>query len=212
MSRLPAAEPEGIDPVRRLTYAFARRMYGRTMEPTEVVAHHRPLLLGYGAITLAAERFSRTVPHRLKHLATLRTAQLVGCEWCLDFGSKLAQDADVPEADLRELSLWRQSERFDVRDRVVLEYAEAMTRTPVEVSDELFARLREHLDERQVVELTMAIGLENLYTRTNWAWGIEGEGFSEGMYCVRPDAEGASTRDRGGSLSVDGESRTPESV
>ncbi len=70
---------------------------------------------------------------------------------------------------------------------LVLEYAEGMTRTPVEVPDELFERLREHFDERQIVELTMAIGLENLYSRSNWALGIEGQGFSEGMYCVVPE-------------------------
>ena len=80
----------------------------------------------------------------------------------------------------------RESERFDPLERLVLEYSEAMTRTPVEVPDELFARLREHFDERQLVELTMAIGLENLYSRSNWAFGIEGQGFSEGMYCVAP--------------------------
>ena len=70
-----------------------------------------------------------------------------------------------------------------------------MTRTPVEVPEELFARLREHFDERQIVELTMSIGLENLYSRTNWAFGIEGEGFSEGMYCVRPEGAGAEASD-----------------
>jgi 4-carboxymuconolactone decarboxylase len=117
----------------------------------------------------------------------LRTAQLVGCEWCLDFGSKLALDSGIPEQDLRDLAGWRESERFDALDKLVLEYAEAMTRTPVDVPDELFAQLREHFDERQIVELTMTIGLENLYSRTNWAFGIEGEGFSEGMYCVTPD-------------------------
>jgi AhpD family alkylhydroperoxidase len=122
----------------------------------------------------------------------LRTAQLTGCEWCLDFGSWLAQNAGVPEDDLRELTSWRRSDHFDGLDRLVLEYAEAMTRTPVEVSDDLFARLREHFDERQIVELTMAIGLENLYSRTNWALGIEGQGFSEGAYCVRPDADGSA--------------------
>lgn len=189
MSRLPAAEPRGIDPIRRLTFAFAKRLYGRTLEPTEIVAHHRPLLLGFGAISLAADRFSRSVPERLKYLAMLRTSQLIGCEWCLDFGSKLAQDSGIPEADLRELSVWRESQRFDELDRLVLEYAEEMTQTPVEVSDQLFARLREHFDERQMVELTLAISIENLYSRTNWALGIEGEGFSEGMYCVRPQSD-----------------------
>jgi AhpD family alkylhydroperoxidase len=158
------------------------------MEPAGVIAHHRPLLLGYGAMGMAFEKFAHTVEARLKHLAMLRTAQLTGCEWCLDFGSKLAQDSGVPVDDLRELSRWRQSDRFGELDRLVLEYAEGMTRTPVEVSDELFARLRDTFDERQIVELTMAIALENLYSRSNWALGIEGEGFSDGMYCVRPEA------------------------
>ena len=189
MARLAAAEPHGLDLVRRLTYRSAKRLYGRTLEPTRVVAHHKPLLLGYGAVSLALERYSRSLDSRLKELAMLRVAQLVGCEWCLDFGSKLAHDSGVPEEDLRELALWRESERFDALDRLVLEYAEAMTRVPVAVSDELFAQLKDQFDERQLVELTLAIGLENLYSRTNWAFGIEGEGFTEGMYCVAPDRD-----------------------
>lgn len=192
MSRLSPAKPTGIDPIRRLTFASAKRMYGRRLEPTQILAHHRPLLAGWGLISLAAERFSRSVDQRLKDLAMLRSAQLIGCEWCLDFGSKLAQDAGVPAADLRDLSRWRQSERFGELDQLVLEYAEAMTRTPVEVSDELFSALRRHLDARQLVELTMTIALENLYSRSNWALGIEGEGFSEGMYCVAPETAAAS--------------------
>lgn len=186
MSRLKPAEPHGPDLIRRLTFSSAKRMYGRQMEPMQVLAHHRPLLAGVGAVSLSLERFSKSVDEHLKHLAMLRTSQLIGCEWCLDFGSYLAQQAGMPEAKLRELSTWRESERFDPVERVVLEYAEAMTRTPVDVGDELFARLREHFDERQLVELTMAIALENLYSRCNWALGIEGQGFSEGMYCVAP--------------------------
>jgi AhpD family alkylhydroperoxidase len=185
MARVEPAKRKGM--IRRMAYRSAERMYGRTMEPTRVIAHHRPLLLGYGAISMAGSRYAKSVDTRLKELAMLRTAQLTGCEWCLDFGSKLALDSGIPEDDLRELSLWRESDRFDALDKLVLEYAEAMTRTPVEVSDELFARLQEHFDERQIVELTLAIGLENLYSRTNWAFGIEGEGFTEGAYCVRPD-------------------------
>src|SRR3979411_452623 len=156
MSRLQPREPRGVDLVRRLTYASARRMYGRTLEPTRLIAHHRPLLLGYGALALAGGRFSRTVNPRLKELAMLRTAQLVGCEWCLDFGSKLARDSGVPEEDLRALSDWRRSERFNGTERRVLEFAEEMTKTPVQVSDELFARIRAAFDDRQIVELTMA--------------------------------------------------------
>jgi AhpD family alkylhydroperoxidase len=193
MARLQPAEPKGL--IRRLTFRMARRMYGRDVQPTQILAHHRPLLLGYGAAGLALERYSKTVDAKLKHLAMLRASQLMGCEWCLDFGSWLAQNGGCSEQQLRELSTWPESAQFDEVERLVLEYTDAMTRTPVQVSDPLFARLKEHFDEPQIVELTMAIALENLYSRTNWALGIEGQGFSEGMYCVRPATEAVSSED-----------------
>lgn len=191
MARLQPRPPRGLDLVRRLIYRTATRLYGRPMEPNQILAHHRPLLLGYGAVAMAHERYSKTIPHRLKMLAMIRAAQLMGCEWCMDFGSYLAQSSGIEADTLRDLAHWRESPWFDDLDRLVLEYSEAMTQTPVAVTDELFARLREHFDERQMIELTMSISLENMYSRTNWALGIESEGFSEGMYCVRPDAEGA---------------------
>jgi AhpD family alkylhydroperoxidase len=189
MARLDPYQPHGLDLIRRYTFRTAKRMYGRQMEPNTIVAHHRPMMIAVGATGLALERYSHAVPDRFKHLAMLRTSQLIGCKWCLDFGSMLAQKSGLAPETLAELSSWRTSARFDDLDRLVLEYAEGMTRTPVAVSDDLFARLREHFDERQLVELTLAIGLENLYSRSNWALGIHGEGFSEGMYCVRPDGE-----------------------
>jgi AhpD family alkylhydroperoxidase len=186
MARLAPAKPRGLDPVRRLIPWYTKRTYGRTMEPAAVWAHHPRLLLGIAAAGRALET-SHALPRRLRELAMLRSAQVTGCEWCLDFGSKLAQDVGIPADDLRELSRWRSSSRFDDLDRLALEYAEGMARTPVEVSDELFARLREHFDERQIVELTMAIALESLYNRSNHALGIESQGFSDGMYCVVPE-------------------------
>jgi hypothetical protein len=52
--------------------------------------------------------------------------------------------------------------------------------------DALFARLREHLDEAQLVELTHHIALENLRGRFNVAFGVGAAGFSEGMVCAVP--------------------------
>ncbi len=186
MARIAPAKRKGLSV--RMMDAFGRRMYGAPMEPTGVLAHSKPLLFGVGALSAAAEYFAKRVDHRIKSLAMLRTAQLLGCEWCLDFGSRLAQDSGIPAEDLAELAVWRTSERFAPAERIALAYAEAMTRTPVDVSDELFARLQEHFDERQIVELTMTISLENLYSRTSWALGVEGQGFTEGMYCVRPES------------------------
>jgi AhpD family alkylhydroperoxidase len=186
MARLERRTPHGLDLFRRLTFRQGKKMYGTEMMPSSIIAHSKPALFGYGMVGMAHQR-GKAVAERYKSIAMLRTAQLTGCEWCLDFGSMLAQNSGVAADDLKELSNWRSSSRFDELDKLVLGYAEAMTRTPVEVTDEQFAALREHFDETQMVELTMAIAAENLFCRTNWALGIEGEGFSEGMYCVLPE-------------------------
>lgn len=69
----------------------------------------------------------------------------------------------------------------------MLEYADAMTRTPVEVSEALFARLREKFTNPQLVELTSGIAWENYRARFDHAFGIEGENFSEGAVCALPE-------------------------
>jgi alkylhydroperoxidase family enzyme len=68
----------------------------------------------------------------------------------------------------------------------VLEYADAMTYTPVEVSDSLFARLRGKFSEAELVELTSAIAWENYRARYDHAFGIEAENFSDGAVCAIP--------------------------
>ena len=68
----------------------------------------------------------------------------------------------------------------------MLDYAVGMSRTPVEESDALFAGLREHFDEAQIVELTHLIALENMRGRFNLALDIGAVGFSEGMVCAVP--------------------------
>jgi len=191
MARIGPAQPHGLDLIRRYAYRTAKRSYGVPTEPVTTIAHHRPSLIAYGVAGLMLERNSGAVDRQLKQLALLRSAQLTGCEWCLDFGSMLAQQAGIGQDKLRELPRWRTSERFTELDRVVLEYVEGMTRTPVDVPAELFDRLREHFDESQLVELTMAIAMENMFSRVNWALGIQGEGFSEGMFCAAPDREAA---------------------
>jgi len=62
-----------------------------------------------------------------------------------------------------------------------------MTTTPVEVPDTLFASLRQHLNEAQLVELTAVIAWENYRARFNHALDIEAQGFSEGAFCALPE-------------------------
>jgi alkylhydroperoxidase family enzyme len=173
--------------ITRFGYAWSKRQLGTVTEPARVFAHHPLLGSGYGALELATERADR-VPATLKLLAATKAAALSGCEFCMDIGSKLSADAGVTEAQLRALPAYVTSGEFSDVERLVLDLAVGMTRTPVDVPDELFARLREHFDEAQLVELANEIAIENYRSRFNWAFGIGAAGFTaEGAYCVRPE-------------------------
>jgi AhpD family alkylhydroperoxidase len=173
------------NPFVRYAFRESRKRFGKVPVPVAVTAHHPPLLAGYGMFEMATER-SHRVDERLKELAELKAAQLAGCEWCLDFGSALVRSKGITDEEMRALVDYADSDVLGPDDKLVLDYAAGMSRTPVEVSDELFERLRARFDEAQLVELTSVIALENYRARFNWALGIQEEGFSEGAYCVAP--------------------------
>lgn len=185
MARIaPPAKP---GPLTRLTYRIGKRQAGggKVPEPLMIQSHNPLLMNGYGAFETAFAR-SKRAPEKLKMLMELKAGAVCGCEWCLDYGSWLARDAGVTEEQLREIPRFRDSDAFDADEKLVLEYAEGISSTPVNVSDELFARLRDRFDEDEIVELTWAGAIENLRARFNWALGIGSQGYSEGAFCVRP--------------------------
>jgi len=93
----------------------------------------------------------------------------------------------ITESQLSELSQFESSAHFDEDEKLVLRLAVALTRTPSSVSDELFCALRNRFSERELVELTSAIAWENYRARFNRTFGVESEGFSQGMFCPLPE-------------------------
>jgi alkylhydroperoxidase family enzyme len=87
------------------------------------------------------------------------------------------REGDGGEERLAVVTNWRASPLFSDAERVALEYAERMTITGQKVDDALFARLKQHYSEPQIVELTAAIALENFRSKFNPALGIEAQGF-----------------------------------
>ena len=75
----------------------------------------------------------------------------------------------VSDEKIDALPDYASSELYDETERVALEYADAMTITGHDVSDELFARLHERFDEDALVELTATIAWENASSKFNRA-------------------------------------------
>ena len=99
----------------------------------------------------------------------------------------MGRAAGVTEAQLRDLAAYERSGAFSPLEKLVLEYAVEMTKTPVEISDALFADLRKHFDDAKLVELTAEIAWENYRARFDHALDIGAQGFSEGAFCPLPE-------------------------
>lgn len=195
MARIAGVPRSKASPMVRIAYRFGPRMMkkmtgrepqrGNGVEPFEIWAYQPKMMTGMGRFNQAVRRGS-SVDERLKNLIELKGAQMIGCEYCVDLGSQICRNSGLSDDELLQLPNYCSSSLFTDREKTALDYAVAIMRTPVEVTDELFARMMEHFNEKQVVEITALMTVVNI-DRFNAAFGVGSAGFSDGMVCVVPD-------------------------
>lgn len=192
MPRVPAVSAKDGGPLMRVLYWFARRRYGAVPEPMMVFAQHRKLLIAGGRHELAAEKASKTLPLNVRELAVYRVAQQLGCSWCVDFGTMLQRLHGLDIERLKEIDSYATSPAYSRAERLAVAYADAMTTSPVSVTDEQVAELRAEFGDKGVVELTYQVSLENMRARFNSALDITDQGFTSGDACRIPGVEARS--------------------
>jgi AhpD family alkylhydroperoxidase len=200
MARIQGVPKRNAGPMVRLIYRLGPRMIkkltgqepqtGSGMEPMEIWAHQPKMMMGMGRFNQAVRK-GKSVDERLKNLVELKGAQMIGCEYCVDLGSQICRNSGLSDDELLALPRYGQSDLFTDREKLALDYTVAVMRTPVEVTDELFAQIKDHFNDEQLVEITALLTLVNI-DRFNAAFGIGSAGFSKGMVCVPPDRPAAN--------------------
>ena len=174
-TRIPAAEITGFKG------ALLKRMIKKTLGqvPTSVGVywHNQKVLMAMGGLGGKLKKWD-ACDEGLKTFAHMAVASYIGCTWCLDFNYFEARNKNIDLDKAREVPRWRESDVFTPLERDVMEYAEAMSRTPVTVTDEMVEGLRTQLGDAAMVELTAVIAFANFTTRPNVALGIESDGFA----------------------------------
>jgi alkylhydroperoxidase family enzyme len=201
MARINGVQPADAGLKVKLVYWFMRKgtakMTGRGpaagrsgIEPIELWATQPKLLSGMGKFQQAVRK-AHSVDDRVTQLVELKGAQMIGCEFCVDLGSQICRNSGFSGEELLALARYRQSDRFTEREKLALDFTVAVMQTPVDVTDELFARMKEHFSDEQLVEITALLTVVNL-DRFNAAFGIGSAGFSAGMVCVPADPRPAN--------------------
>jgi AhpD family alkylhydroperoxidase len=126
---------------------------------------------GYKAM-LGLEQYIRSsgLEMKLLHLIKLRASQINGCAYCIDMHWKDARAGGETEQRLYGLDAWREVGYYTPRERAALEWTEAVTLiSQGQASDEVYNRVREQLNEKELSDLTVAIATINAWNRVSIA-------------------------------------------
>lgn len=102
----------------------------------------------------------------LKELVRLRTSQLNGCAFCIDTHAAAAKAGGESDRRLHLLSVWPETTIFSAREAAALAWTEAVTRIAERhVPDDVWARVQPHFSPAELVDLTLLVGLMNVWNR-----------------------------------------------
>ncbi|MDB2593943.1 carboxymuconolactone decarboxylase family protein [Porticoccaceae bacterium] len=159
-----------------------RRKYGAVLDPGLLWGRVPKLFATVALLYGVIDRKKSPVDPVLRSLVTVRVSQINWCHFCVDINSATLADRAGSMDKVEQLEQWRDSSLFDDKERVALEYAEAVTYSDQQVSGDLMVRLKLFFDDDMVIELTGLIAFQNLSSKFNAALDVPAQGF-----CQRPD-------------------------
>jgi AhpD family alkylhydroperoxidase len=136
------------------------------MNPRINYNHHSPELIKK-LFELSQLSAQSSLGPTLTDLVHIRASQLNGCAFCLDMHVKEAKIHGERELRLYHIAIWRESPLFSDKERAALEWTEAVTRLSAHIPDSLYEQVRVYLSEKEMADLTFAIGIINFWNRLN---------------------------------------------
>jgi AhpD family alkylhydroperoxidase len=158
-----------------------KRKYGAVLDPG-LLWGRVPKIFGAVALLYGVlDRRSSPLGPVLRSLVTVRVSQINWCHFCIDINSATLAKRAGSMAKVEQLAEWKTCDIFTEKERLALEYAEAITYSDQQVTDELMQRLKVVFDDDIIIELTGLIAFQNLSSKFNSALDVPAQGF-----CSRP--------------------------
>ncbi len=165
MSRIPPKPRKEYPWYLQLLYRHQDKAYGKPLLPTLLWGRCPKLLKLFFSFLRFFERRKSPLNSVLRTRVMLRVSEVNHCPFCVDMNAFALQRKTKSAPDEKE--------------KCAIEYAEAVTDTAKQVSDELFARLKNHFSDDEIVELTALIAFQNMSSKFNLALGIEAHAFQK---------------------------------
>ena len=173
MRLAPIDKPAGLK--MSIAYFFTQRVLGKVITPMKVLYPRVPGLLNVGYAIQKFQMNGLKLEPALHFLISSWTAQVNGCGFCIDIARAMAVREHIGMEKFNALAEYRTDPMFSDRERAALAYAEEATKVK-RVGDETWAALRDHFDDREIVEITWINAIENYYNLINIPLQIDSDG------------------------------------
>ncbi len=143
--------------------------FGKSLNIFSTLAYQPDVL---GGTTQINDGIRRDLPEKLREFAYYKASQINGCEYCSHYHKAAAKKAGATDAQIAEIDDYVRSNAFSDHEKAVLAYAEQLTKTAT-VDPKTVAKLKEFLDDTQLVTLAATVALANFTNRINHGLDIE---------------------------------------
>lgn len=171
MARIEPLKKEEAQGETKVIFEGIEREFGMIPNLFATIARYpkalKPLIDLYQALSKES-----TIDVKLQELANLEISRINRCHYCLAHHSQMAKMAGIKDEQLKAWENGKLDEAFSENEKAVIEYARQITLDAENVSEELFQRIKSHFSDSEIVNLTLIIGLMNVFNRFNGAIGV----------------------------------------
>ncbi len=177
-----------IDPPKNIPWYLrpglwmADRIAGRDLLPGKLLSWYPKVAVSSGILEALIAHREPTIDERMLKLVRLQSSFTVACAFCIDMNSFEYDKVGITEREMQALQGRIEIdavETFSAREKVALEYAQLVSRTPLLFPSEFVDRLKANFDEREIVILASTAAQVNYWSRLIQALGIPPIGYSE---------------------------------
>ena len=156
--RISYVDPAAVTDPAMLAELDRCRREGTPRPESQAVRAHVPAVFWAFANAWRDTFRNGVMDHGIKELCRVYVSRSVKCDYCGNQRSEKGRTAGMLEEDYRDLLNFEKSMLYDARQKAALAYAEAIT-WDLETDDALWARLKEHFSEPEIVELGFFVAL-----------------------------------------------------
>ena len=159
--------------------AMQKKHFGVVLNPTRWWGRMPRLFWLVALFVGFLERKKARLNPALRALLMTRISQLCHCAFCIDANSLRLAERSCVQDKVQAVSEWRTSTLFTAEERAALDYAEATTATPPQVTEAIKSELKRFYNDETITEMTALIAFQNLSARFNSALEIPSQGLCD---------------------------------